>query len=435
MNTFLDYMYNCFFIYSRLEIQQLQYAYNLRAVHSSFSVFVNRAAIFICIISYVLSGHQLDAHYVFVATSFYTILRQSLTKHLPRANAIVAETLVSIRRIQGFLVQEEISDKRFEITADKESVGVEINEGTAKWSENHTDNTLTGIDFKVSAGELIGVVGPVGSGKSSLLQAILKELPLTEGTIQVNGRVSYASQEPWLFGGSIKQNILFGQPWDERKYEEVVRVCALERDFSLFPYGDNTIVGERGVLLSGGQKARVNLARAVYKDADIYLLDDPLSAVDTHVGKQLVDNCILHYLSKKCVILVTHQLQYLSSVNKMYILLNGRVEVSGSFEEVKNSGDEFIKILEKQEDEDGDESQTDLEEDVKEEVISNGINKDKKKEGPKEVKEHQTHGDVSNKVYDDYFKAGGKWFFYVIFFMFGAMQVCASFADYFISFW
>lgn len=171
----------------------------------------------------------------------------------------------------------------------------------------------------------MAIVGPVGSGKSTLLQTILGELTPERGTVEVKGSVSYASQEPWVFGGSVRQNIIFGQDFEKEKYEEIVKVCALERDFTLFPYGDKTLVGERGVSLSGGQRARINLARAIYKDADIYLLDDPLSAVDTHVGKHLFDQCISGYLKYKCVVFVTHQLQYLGNVECIHLLEDGKV--------------------------------------------------------------------------------------------------------------
>lgn len=169
----------------------------------------------------------------------------------------------------------------------------------------------------------MAVIGPVGSGKSSLLHVILQELPLKDGILKVSGKISYASQEPWLFAGTIRQNILFGLPMDKQRYRTVVKTCALERDFSLFPYGDKTAVGDRGVSLSGGQRARINLARAVYKEADIYLLDDPLSAVDTHVGKQLFQECITGFLKFKIVILVTHQIQHLEKVNNILYLDDG----------------------------------------------------------------------------------------------------------------
>lgn len=159
---------------------------------------------------------------------------------------------------------------------------------------------------------------------------ILQELPLIEGTLRVTGEISYASQEPWLFAGTVRQNILFGLPMDKQRYRTVVQKCALERDFTLLPYGDKTIVGDRGVSLSGGQRARINLARAVYKQADIYLLDDPLSAVDTHVGQELFKQCITGFLRHKIVILVTHQIQYLQEVNNILYLDDGFPKVGES---------------------------------------------------------------------------------------------------------
>ena len=136
----------------------------------------------------------------------------------------------------------------------------------------------------------------VGSGKTTLLEAVLGELELDSGSIELNGTLSYANQVPWLFEGSVKSNIIFSEEYDEKRYSEVIKAAGLERDFELFEFGDKTIVGERGISLSGGQKARVSLARAVYKKADIYLLDDPLSAVDTLVGKHIFEECIVKFL-------------------------------------------------------------------------------------------------------------------------------------------
>jgi len=149
---------------------------------------------------------------------------------------------------------------------------------------------------------------------------ILGELPLLEGNCKVNGKVAYASQEAWIFSGTINENILCGQEYNEQRYRQVVEAAALERDFTLLPKGDQTLVGERGISLSGGQKARVNLARCLYVDADIYLLDDPLSAVDTHVGRHLFDKAINGFLKDKTRILVTHQLQYLKEVDQILVL-------------------------------------------------------------------------------------------------------------------
>jgi ATP-binding cassette subfamily C (CFTR/MRP) protein 4 len=184
---------------------------------------------------------------------------------------------------------------------------------------------LNDVSIEVSSGELVGIAGAAGSGKSTLLQVILKEVEPTKGFVDIEGAVSYAAQEAWIFSASVRQNILFGQEMDQDKYQKVIRVCALEDDLSLFPHGDQTLVGERGVMLSGGQKARISLARAVYRDADIYLLDDPLSAVDAHVAEHIFNECILNYLKSKSVVLVTHQIKYLSKVTHVYFIENGKL--------------------------------------------------------------------------------------------------------------
>lgn len=149
----------------------------------------------------------------------------------------------------------------------------------AKWEVEKHDNILDNVNVKLEEGKLYLVVGMVGAGKTSLLSAILGEITIDKGKINIEGTLSYASQEAWVFGSTVRQNILFGQAYDRRRYQKVVKVCALNRDFLQFPEGDQTIVGDRGSSLSGGQKARINLARCLYKPADIYVLDDPLSAV------------------------------------------------------------------------------------------------------------------------------------------------------------
>lgn len=145
--------------------------------------------------------------------------------------------------------------------------------------------------------------------------------------------------------GSVRQNILFGRPYIRSRYRQVVRVCALVRDFTLLPYGDKTIVGERGISLSGGQRARVNLARAVYKEADIYLLDDPLSAVDTQVGKHMFDECIAGFLKDKIVLLATHQLQYLRHARQIVIMEGGVILAKGTYDNLARTGLNFAKLL------------------------------------------------------------------------------------------
>jgi len=157
--------------------------------------------------------------------------------------------------------------------------------------------------------------------------------------------LSYASQEPWIFAGNLRQNILFGLPYDESRYNETVRVCALEEDLKQLPYGDFTVVGERGVALSGGQKARVNLARALYRDVDIYLLDDPLSAVDTRVSRHLFEKCVKEYLRGRIRVLVTHQLQYLPHADHIIVLNQGKILAQGTYEELIDAGIDFVGLM------------------------------------------------------------------------------------------
>lgn len=139
----------------------------------------------------------------------------------------------------------------------------------AKWNDDVTENTLKDIKLTIENGQLLSIIGPVGSGKSSLVNLLLKELPILSGKMNIMGSISYSSQEPWLFSGTVRQNIIFGEIYDEKRYLQVVEICALKSDFLQFPHGDKTLVSEKGKSLSGGQKARINLARCVYKKADV----------------------------------------------------------------------------------------------------------------------------------------------------------------------
>ena len=399
-------------------------------------------------------GNTLQSQYVYILTAFYAMLEYSLVMFFPHGLTMLAEANVSVKRVQKFLTSDEAEsgykikramnsticdktdkkEKNQPITLIKEAVpiektGIHLDQASVKWISTATDYTLCDVNVNIGPTQLVSIIGPVGCGKTTLLHVILKELSLLKGTLDVGGSISYASQEPWLFGGSIKQNIQFGQIMDMKRYKEVVRVCALERDFSLFPYGDRTIVGERGTMLSGGQKARINLARAIYKDADIYLLDDPLSAVDTHVGKQLFDDCIVGYLRNKCVVLVTHQLQYLRTVDRIYLLENGCVTVSGTYTELKQSDNEFLTLLEGEPEEE-------------EEKNASTVKKAKSLKSlehvdvPSEVKEQRGSGNISKKVYTSYLRAGGNicasLFLALLFIL---VQLAGSGTDYFLSFW
>ncbi|XP_074031109.1 probable multidrug resistance-associated protein lethal(2)03659 [Leptinotarsa decemlineata] len=426
------------------EMKFIRLTSTIRAILMSCAIVLNRGAVFWCILVYVLTGNPLNSAYVFTMTSFYRLLN-TITMFFPQAISQVSEMFISIKRIRTFLMFDELDFgtvnslksitngvNKDGLTTERKDVGIRLNKASAKWLKSLPENNLEDISLDVTSGDLVAVVGSVGSGKTTLLNMVLGELVPQAGTVKVKGTVSYASQEPWLFGGSVRQNIIFGQEFDQRKYDEVVRVCALERDFKLFPHGDRTLAGERGVTLSGGQRARINLARAVYKEADIYLLDDPLSAVDTHVGKQLFDECICEYLREKCVILVTHQLQYLKNVNNIYLLDYGKVLVSGSYDEIRTSDTKFSRML------------ANLEEEEEEIRRKSMILAEKQEEQLLDdddqiqilQREEKGVGGISWHVYKSYMKAGGNILkVFLLCSVFLLSQVLESGAEYFVTFW
>lgn len=330
------------------EIRVIRYVSWIRGILVSFIIFPSRTSIFLSLALYVVLGNVMTSYHAFVITAFYNVVNVSMLVSFPNSVTILAETRVSVKRLEKFMLSEE-----FEITSKTngtdEDADVQpeiiLSDISAKWNEESPEPNLKNINLKLRNSNVVVIIGKVGAGKSTLLQAILSEIPIDSGDLQISGKISYASQEPWIFASSVRKNILFGEKMDKSRYETVVRVCALERDFELFPHGDETIVGERGTSLSGGQKARIGLARAVYRKADIYLLDDPLSAVDTHVGRHLFDSCIKDFLKDKLVILVTHQLQYLQYVDKIVVLNNGSIDEIGTYENLKESGLDFAKLL------------------------------------------------------------------------------------------
>ena len=228
-------------------------------------------------------------------------------------------------------------------------LAVEMNSLTASWNneqqsvtgtqqslkiDNEIPFALINCNLNVRKGKLCVIVGAVGSGKSALLQALLSELHFEEGSVSMSGNIAYVEQEPWILSMTARENILMGEDYQEEKYARVVSRCCLHEDFEAMTHGDQTLIGDRGINLSGGQKARVALARAVYRQADIYLLDDPLSAVDAHVAGALFDQCILTELAGKTTILVTHQTQFLPRADQVVVMYAGSVLATGTFEEV-----------------------------------------------------------------------------------------------------
>ncbi|KAF5283717.1 hypothetical protein FQR65_LT13752 [Abscondita terminalis] len=415
--------------YRRLEMKAIKITLYLIGLSSALSILNNRIAVFITIVAHILMQEKINARQVFTLIAFYNLLRNTMVIFFPDSVALAADMNVCFKRLANLLLLEEVQDKKVQ-SDNRKDFPVILENATAKWTQATVENTFSNITLKIKNSSLTAIIGPVGSGKTSLLYCILNELPLTKGTISAQGKISYASQEPWLFPESIKQNILFGSKFDSQRYDEVVKVCALESDFQLLPYGDNTIIGERGSSLSGGQRSRVNLARAIYRDADIYLLDDPLSAVDTRVGKEIFKNCIKSYLKHKAVVLVTHQLQYLKDADYLIILENGQLLAQGTPEELQETGINFAKFLK--------ENVACIDDKASYNLFTS---EDLRKTEPEipirsKVQEERSSGTLSKNVYLSYIKSGSNSAFIVLTLaIFILVQILTSCVDYFLAYW
>ncbi|PSS07360.1 ABC transporter C family member 8 like [Actinidia chinensis var. chinensis] len=267
-------------------------------------------------------------------------------KMIPQALCAIIEAKVSLDRIESFLLDHELENKKsMAISSRHSDTCMKIQAGNFIWDPKSAIPTLKNVDLEVRRGQKIAVCGPVGAGKSSLLYAILGEIPKSSGNATVFGSIAYVSQASWIQSGTIRDNILYGKPMEKTKYEKAVKACALDKDINNFEHGDLTEIGQRGLNMSGGQKQRIQLARAVYNDADIYLLDDPFSAVDAHTAAFLFNDCVMAALEKKTVILVTHQVEFLSEVDKILVIEGGEVTQSGSYEELLTIGTAFEELV------------------------------------------------------------------------------------------
>uniref|UniRef100_A0A8C4X1U4 Cystic fibrosis transmembrane conductance regulator n=1 Tax=Eptatretus burgeri TaxID=7764 RepID=A0A8C4X1U4_EPTBU len=243
----------------KLEVAKIMKTSYLRGMNMAWFFVASKLILYFTFVTYALEGEVINARRVFVAVSFYNSVRLTVTLFFPNAIQTTFEAIISIKRIKVCCHSVPLP-------------------------------TLDDVSLSAFPGELVAVIGPVGSGKSSLLAALLGELPFQKGSLKHVGQLAYATQQSCVFPGTVRSNILFGSSYNKLHYNRVVKACALTKDLQLLAEGDMTVIGDRGITLSGGQKARINLARAVYQDADIYLLDDPLSAVDSEVGRFLFDN-------------------------------------------------------------------------------------------------------------------------------------------------
>ncbi|XP_037610530.1 canalicular multispecific organic anion transporter 2 isoform X6 [Sebastes umbrosus] len=287
----------------------------------------------------------LDAEKAFVSLSLFNILRFPLNM-LPQVISSIVQASVSLKRIQGFLSHDELDPNSVDRKNTASDYSVTAVNGKFTWAKEDPP-VLHNINLMVPQGSLLAVVGHVGCGKSSLLSALLGEVEKLEGEVSIRGSVAYVPQQAWIQNATLRDNILFGKPYNEQQYRCVLEACALTPDLEVLPGGDMTEIGEKGINLSGGQRQRVSLARALYSDTDVYLLDDPLSAVDAHVAKHIFDNLIgpEGALKGKTRVLVTHGISFLPQVDNIMVMVEGRVSEMGSYQELLKQNGAFAEFL------------------------------------------------------------------------------------------
>ncbi|XP_053403768.1 ATP-binding cassette sub-family C member 5-like [Mercenaria mercenaria] len=346
------------------------------------------AAVF-TFLGYILTGNELTAVEAFTIIAVLNSMRFTVGV-VPFAVKALADAAVSFKRYKSILLMDEIKPHPWQVFNEK--YALVLNHTTFRWEKesladkkekeknkdkgkgsktkasngligheelqtlkdsDHTNGdvafvdtpTLQDLTFVAEKGKLIGICGSVGSGKSSLLSAVLGRMLHISGKVAVQGSLAYVTQQAWVMNTTVRENILFGEPYDPDRYAAVVESCALLQDFSDFVDGDQIEIGERGINLSGGQKQRISLARAVYSNKDIYLLDDPLSAVDIHIGSHIFSECILKQLKGKTVLFVTHQLQYLSNCDQVIFMRDGMITDTGTHSELMKDDTEYSSLI------------------------------------------------------------------------------------------
>ncbi|KAI8569721.1 hypothetical protein RHMOL_Rhmol02G0299200 [Rhododendron molle] len=293
-----------------------------------------------------LLGIPLNASNVFTFLATLRILQEPI-KSIPDVGAVFIEAKVSFSRVMKFLDEPELQNRNITKRCDTNGLDLSILIRTTRisWDSSALKPTLNDVNLEVQCGEKIAICGEVGSGKSTLIATVLGEVPDINGIVQVHGNIAYVSQTAWIQTGTIQENILFGSTMDLNRYQEVLDKCSLRKDLEMLPFGDCTIIGERGVNLSGGQKQRIQLARALYQDADIYLLDDPFSAVDAYTATSLFNEYVMGALERKTVLLVTHQVDFLPAFDSILLLSEGKIVEAATYDQMLAFSQQFQNLV------------------------------------------------------------------------------------------
>ncbi|KAL0059429.1 hypothetical protein AAF712_013819 [Marasmius tenuissimus] len=369
------------------EVRTIRKSAIARSALIGFIVFVPVLASVLSFITYALTGHDLDVAIIFSSLQLFNIIRMPLV-YIPLLMSALSDALVALRRIRVFLTAEELDEayemdhqQDYAIDADGDFTWETVTKleevknpknakgkATPAAAKKHQDPTpaatekpttteeksqgdgpfaLKNLRFSIERGSFVAIVGRIGSGKSSILQALVGEMRRERGRVAFGGTVAYVPQSPWIRNTTLKQNVLFGQKEDDERFRDVIRACSLEHDLDVLPDREETEIGEKGINLSGGQKARVSLARAAYSPSDIILMDDPLSAVDSYVGKRILDNCILNgVMANRTRVLVTHALHVLDKTDYILVVDKGEIVERGTYESLRKDSRLFSSLME-----------------------------------------------------------------------------------------
>ncbi|KAF5303204.1 hypothetical protein FQA39_LY10117 [Lamprigera yunnana] len=435
MYTWELFFYNTISKLRKKEIENLRVLFYIKALVMSIGNLSNRFGFYICVITYVALGNLVTAEKAFVALGCFVTLRISFTKFIPLGIAQIAEMKVALHRITQFLTLEQVQKHDNYYHKINEMGTIFIKNVFVETTKNM--KILENISFTITQ-KLTLVMGPTGAGKSILLKLLLGDTLNSTGDVNICGKVSYASQEPWLFPATIKQNIIFGEQFEEDRYKKVINVCALEKDLSSFPNGDKTVVIDKGLNLSKGQQARINLARAVYKKADIYLLDDCLASVDGRVANHIFNRCVLDFLSNCQCVLATNDYKLMKLADDLIIIDKGTLAFHGDYNEFKNCNDcNLLPLANSYK-----ETDTNYEDTTEFEDMGSDVNNEstsllaKSTNSLKLYKEFKKAGAVDFKVYYTYFiSGGGIAMLLLLTVLFTVGQAMDSWTDYFVSFW
>ncbi|CAD8048099.1 unnamed protein product [Paramecium sonneborni] len=454
-NAFEEYFKNKLFEFRKKEIESINKKNIVTGLFTFAFLMTPQITLNITLAVYIWLQHNLTPAETFSIISLFSILQQSAIG-LPRFINQIIEANISIKRIQNYLLTDELMNDCIQNVNDILGDSIDI-EGTFYWDkvrnqekpnkstdvipENQViEPILKNIKLKIDIGEFVTIIGDVASGKSSLISAILGDMVYNVSrwppTIKINGNIAYVSQKSWIQNATLKDNIVFGLPYDEKKYQNALIYSCLEQDIKILDKGEATMIGEKGVNLSGGQKARVSLARALYSDSDIYLLDDLISAVDMHVGKFIIEKCLCEYLNGKTIVLITHALYSCQYADRIILMDNGQIIKEGTIEDIKQC-EKFEQIYQKyfkehknEEEDDQDEQLENLKLQKKKKSSTQQIDNTKKDiVDDLMILEDRKVGSVQMDVFKEYFHMSGGYLFFSFNLIIVIIQVVARFGS------